>query len=187
MVFSALVRLDAFVLDATERMCRRWQVLTGRTNIWLAVQLTNLSIVLYFVWAAVEIWTSDGATRVGLGMFCALVLYALTKTVLRVPIESYESGMYLRVRNGHRNPRRVRDVFLRLPFLFLSVLLMYPSVLLYRELGIRPFSYWLILLTTAVLYLLACDPLPPRGSAVWEWAQQLFGGTRRSEARDPAA
>ena len=44
--------LDSLILDATERVCRRFQLLTGRTNVWLAMQLTNISIIVYFVWAA---------------------------------------------------------------------------------------------------------------------------------------
>ena len=43
--------IDSAILNLTERCCRRFQVLTGRTNVWLAVQLTNLSIIVYFVWA----------------------------------------------------------------------------------------------------------------------------------------
>ena len=45
--------LDTALLDLVERFARRFQVLTGRTNVWLAVQLTNASIVVYFVWSAV--------------------------------------------------------------------------------------------------------------------------------------
>ena len=38
--------VDSAVLDFTERMCRQFQAWTGRTNVWLAFQLTNLSIVV---------------------------------------------------------------------------------------------------------------------------------------------
>ena len=41
--------IDTAILNAIEWACRRFQVLTGRTNVWLAVQLTNLSIIEYFV------------------------------------------------------------------------------------------------------------------------------------------
>ena len=174
MVLSILRWIDAVILNGIERLCRVWQELTGKTNIWLAVQLTNISIVVYFLWAGVEIWESEWPVRLALGLFCGLVLYALTRTVLRMPIEAAEASAYKRVMNGYRNPRRVRDLPLRLPFLGLSVLLSYPSVLLYKHLGIRPFSYMLVLLTTVLLYILACDPLPPRGSKVWAWWQQLF-------------
>jgi hypothetical protein len=185
-VLSILRWIDAVVLNTVERLCRLWQELTGRTNIWLAVQLTNVSIVLYFLWAGVVIWTRDWPVRLTLGVFCGLVLYTLTRTVLRLPIEAVEASAYKRVMNGYRNPRRVRDLPLRLPFLGLSVLLSYPSVLLYRHLGIRPFSYTLVLLTTALLYILACDPLPPRGSKVWSWWQQLFAlPSRRVPALSP--
>ena len=45
--------IDELILDLTERLCQRFQVLTGRTNVWLAVQLTNLSIIIYFFSAAI--------------------------------------------------------------------------------------------------------------------------------------
>ena len=35
--------IDAAILALTEWCCRRFQLLTGRTNIWLALQLTNTS------------------------------------------------------------------------------------------------------------------------------------------------
>ena len=40
--------IDTAVLNLTERVTRRFQLWTGRTNVWLAFQLTNLSIVVYF-------------------------------------------------------------------------------------------------------------------------------------------
>jgi heme A synthase len=67
------------------------------------------------------------------------------------------------VANGVRNPRRVRDAMLRISFLTLAVLLGYPVVFVYLSLHVQVLllTYSLIMLTTAVLYLLACDPLPP--------------------------
>ena len=50
--------LDTLLLDLVERSCRGFQRLTGRTNVWLAVQLTNISIIVYFVWAGVSFWVS---------------------------------------------------------------------------------------------------------------------------------
>ena len=63
--------IDAAILNLTEWFCRRFQLLTGRTNVWLAVQLTNLSIVVYFVWLVVYFWSSGVAARIALGVFCS--------------------------------------------------------------------------------------------------------------------
>src|SRR2546430_9990815 len=98
--------VDAAVLNAVEAACHAFQWLTGRTNVWLAVQLTNVSIVVYFVWAALYFWQRDLVTRLLVGVFCAGVLWALTQTVLKDPIELYESHAYRRVASGLRNPRR---------------------------------------------------------------------------------
>jgi hypothetical protein len=185
--------LDSAILNGTEWLCRRFQLLTGRTNVWLALQLTNLSIIVYFVWAGVYFWNSDRPTRVLLALFCGGLLYVLTQTIFKEPIEAYESSAYRRVANGLRNPRRVRDVLLRIPFLTLSLVLLYPIILIYVNLRVPValLSYSLIVLTTVVLYLLACDPLPPCAGRVREWlkgsaqsplaaAETIPGGPKRT-------
>lgn len=176
--------IDSGLLDVTERLCRRFQVLTGRTNVWLAVQITNLSIIVYFVWAVVYFWSAATGMRVALGIFGTVLLYALAQTVFRVPIETYESSAYRRVGKGLRNPRRVRDAALRISFLTLSVVLLYPLLLVYFNplqvnfrVHVAVLSYCLIVLTTVVLYVLACDPLPPTAGKLTEWLR----GAARSE------
>jgi hypothetical protein len=169
--FSEVTYIDSFLLNLTERFCRRFQLLTGRTNVWLALQLTNLSIVVFFIWAGVFSWGTDVARRLFVGIFCGLLLYVLTQTIFRVPIEAYERDAYSRVAKGLRNPRRVRDVLLRISFLTLSILLCYPIFFVYINLRLHAvlLTYALILLTTVVLYLLACDPLPPCPGKLKEW------------------
>ncbi len=163
--------IDSMVLNLTERSCRRFQRLTGRTNVWLAVQLTNLSIIVYFVWAAVYSWSSGVPSRIFVGLFCGGLLYVLTQTIFKVPVEVYENDAYRRVAKGFRNPRRVRDALLRISFLTLSVVLCYPVLFVYVNLHLHVvlLSYLLVVLTTGVLYLLACDPLPPCAGKVKEW------------------
>ena len=113
--------IDLAILNLVERLCRKFQLLTGRTNVWLAVQLTNLSIIVYFVWASWYFWNSDVAARIGLGLFCTGVLYGLAQTIFKEPIEAYENNAYRRVAKGFRNPRRVQDALLRILFLTLSL------------------------------------------------------------------
>lgn len=180
--------VDLAILNVTERLCRSFQRLTGRTNVWLAFQLTNISIVVYFVWAGVYVWGTRGLFRVSVALFAAVVLWVLTQTLFRVPIETYESSAYGRVAKGFRNPRRVRDALLRIPFLTLSVVLVYPVVFVYRTLGlpIVLLVYSLVVLTTAVLYLLACDPLPPCQGLATEWLRGLRA-SRLNPLDNPAA
>jgi hypothetical protein len=163
--------IDSAILNLTEWFCRKFQLLTGRTNVWLAVQLTNLSIIVYFVWAGVYFWRSGVAPRIALGLFCGGLLYALTQTIFKEPIEAYENNAYRRVAKGFRNPRRVRDALLRISFLTLSLVLLYPILFVYINLRVHMavLSYSLIVLTTVVLYLLACDPLPPCAGKLWAW------------------
>jgi hypothetical protein len=168
--------VDSAVLDLTERICRRFQVWTGRTNVWLAFQLTNLSIVIYFIWAAGLYFVSGSlALRVFVAVFCGAVFFALTRTIFKVPIEASEAEAYRRVAKGLRNPRRMRDAQLRIAFLTLSVVLCYPLWLAYITLHLRfvLLTDALIILTTVVLYVLACDPLPPCASKVREWLRGM--------------
>jgi hypothetical protein len=164
--------VDSAVLNLTELMCRRFQAWTGRTNVWLAFQLTNLSIVVYFIWAASLYFVSgDLAVRVFVALFCGGVFFMLTRTVFRVTIETSEAAAYRRVAQGLRNPRRIRDAQLRIAFLTLSIVLSYPLWLAYVTLHLRfvLLTEALIILTTIVLYVLACDPLPPCTGKVREW------------------
>jgi hypothetical protein len=167
--------IDSAILTSFERFCRKMQLLTGWTNVRLAFHLTNLSIIVYFVWAGLYLWRSDSGLRVVLAVFFGLLLYVLSQTIFKVSVEAQESSAYRRVANGFRNPRRQRDVPLRVPFLTLSVLLIYPVriVHLYLHLHIAVLGYFLVVLTTVVLYLLACDPLPPCAGKVREWLRGL--------------
>jgi hypothetical protein len=170
-----MTAVDASILDAIEWLCRRFQLLTGRSNVWLAVQFTNLSIVLYFAWTVASFWGSPVVPRAVLALFCGGLLYVLTQTVLLEPVEAYEQSAYRRVAKGLRNPRRLRDAPLRISFLGMSVMLFYPMLLVYRTLGHRTVAvgYFLLVLTTLVLYVLACDPLPPCEGRMRSWIAAL--------------
>ena len=142
---------------------------------WLAVQLTNLSIIVYFVWAGLYALNIDVELRIVAAVFCVALLYVLTQTIFKTPIETYETAAYQRVARGLRNPRRIRDALLRTSFLTLCLVLAYPVLFVYVNLHLHLvlLSYLLILLTTIVLYLLACDPLPPCLGKVREWMRGL--------------
>lgn len=168
--------VDSAVLNLTERMCRRFQAWTGRTNVWLAFQLTNLSIVLYFIWVAgLYLLSVDLALRVFVALFCGGLFFVLTRTIFKMSIEASETEAYRRVAKGLGNPRRIRDAQLRIAFLTLSIVLSYPLWFAYITLHLRfvLFAEALIILTTVVLYVLACDPLPPCAGRVREWLRGL--------------
>lgn len=180
--------IDAGILNAIESLCHRFQRLTGRTNVWLAFQLTNLSVIVYFVWAGLYFWKTTLALRVVVGLFCCCVFYVLTQTVFKVPIEESENYAYRRVAKGYRNPRRVRDALLRISFLTLTIVLGYPLLAAYQRLHIRIafLSYLLIVLMTVLMYLLACDPLPPCPGSIREWLRS-FARSTATQVAEPAA
>lgn len=180
-----MTHVDAAVLNVIERWCQRFQRLTGRTNVWLAVQLTNLSIVMYFLWAAsVYFESADLTVRVFMTLFCTGVFLVLTRTLFKESVEAAESDAYRRVAKGLRNPRRLRDAQLRISFLTLSVLLGVVAVSVLSappplRMYINPhrpivlLTSTLIGLTTMLLYVIACDPLPPCVGKVTEWIRGM--------------
>ena len=188
--------IDAALLNALEWFCHKFQLLTGRTNVWLAAQLTNLSIVMYFVWAAMYFWNTDFTLRLSVGLFCGALLYVLPQTIFKVSIEEYENNAYRRVAKGFKNPRRVRDMLLRTSFLTLAIVMLYPVLFVYAHpalsafvklpLGVLLLSYLLIVLTTMLLYLLACDPLPPCAGRVREWLSRLVPSRQTASDTPPA-
>jgi hypothetical protein len=178
--------IDSQLLNLAESLCQRFQVLTGKTNVWLAVQLTNLSVVVYFVWILLHFWTGDIAERVIVGLFCTGLLYLLTQTVFKDPIETHENNAYRRVAKGLRNPRRIRDAMLRTSFLTLCFMLSYPVLFAYISLRLHIvlLTYSLVVLTTVVLYLLACDPLPPCPAKLLEWLRRPAASRLQQDAAD---
>lgn len=179
--------IDSSVLDLVERLCQRFQLWTGRTNVWLAFQLTNLSIVVYFGWVAVLYWLSGMfALRVFMATFCGAVFFMLTRTTFRQSVDTSETQAYRRVKKGLRNPRRVRDAQLRIAFLTVSLLLPGPVWMASLASGTRFMltTELLALLTTAVLYMLACDPLPPAEGRVFEWLRAA-ATARGADATSP--
>ena len=81
-----MIFIDSVILNVIERACRRFQRLTGRTNVWLALQLTNLSIIIYFVWAAIAFSDAQAWLRISVGIFCVVLLYVLVQTLFRESI-----------------------------------------------------------------------------------------------------
>ena len=179
--------LDTAVLNLVERLCRRFQIWTGKTNAWVAFQLTNLSVVVYFTWVVILYWLSASvAVRVFVAMFCGGIFVILTRTLFRSSLDVAEQAAYRRIAKGVRNPRRIRDAQLRIAFLSLSILLLVPLVLAYIRLRVRfaLLTELLLVVTTLLLYVLACDPLPPCPSRLREWAGQL--SPDRAPAIQPA-
>jgi hypothetical protein len=185
-----MLAVDSALVDVTEWLCRRFQVLTGRTNVWLAFQLTNLSVILYFIWAIIYFQRINAAVvRIAVAIFCSGVLYVLLQTVFRESIDLSEAEAYRRVAKGLRNPRRIRDAQLRISFLTLSVMLFYVILIVQRNYGVQMslflFGYPLVVLTTILLYVLACDPLTPAPAKLKVWLRGLVP-SRPQTAESPA-
>ena len=179
--------IDSALLDLTERICHKIQMLTGRTNVWIAFQLTNLNVIVYFVWAALYFPNLPPYWRIPTALFCGIVLFALSQSVFKVSVDASEGDAYRRVAKGLRNPRRFRDAPLRLAFLTLSIALIFPLLFVFVTLRtpVALLAYLLVSLTAAVLYLLACDPLPPCQGRLAELARAFTPRRVRPERPVP--
>ena len=170
-----MTAIDGALLNFIERVCRKVQLLTGRTNVWLAFQLTNLSIIVFFVWAVAYFERLSSTARVGGGVSCGVNAYLLSQTVYKESVDAAEQYAYRRLAKGLRNPRRLRDAPLRISFLTVSVVLLYPLALLpFVRMPLAVLTYALVLLTTALLYVVSCDPLPPCPGTVTEAIRAWF-------------
>jgi hypothetical protein len=144
---------------------------------------------MYFTWVAgLYLLSADVTLRVFVALFCGSVFFVLTRTIFKQPIEVSEAEAYRRVSKGLRNPRRLRDAQLRIAFLTLSILLSYPLWFAYITLRVRfiLLTEALIILTTVVLYVLACDPLPPCTGKVREWLARMAPAPSANTDTSPA-
>jgi hypothetical protein len=130
--------IDSVVLNLTERSCRGFQRLTGRTNVWLALQLTNLSIIVYFVWAGLYAFNIDIELRVVAAVFCVALCMSSRRRSSRRRSRPMRRPPTSVSPKGLRNPRRIRDALLRTSFLTLCLVLAYPVLFVYQNLRTLP-------------------------------------------------
>ena len=144
-----MMYVDSAVLTSPSGCAAEFQMLTGRTNVWLAFQLTNLSIVVSLHLGSDPLFCEQrpGPTRLRPRRSCGGVFFVLTRTIFRCRSSASEAAAYRRVAKGLRNPRRIRDAQLRIAFLTLSIARSYPLVRLHRP------ASALILLTAALIIL----------------------------------
>ena len=79
-----MLYIDSVILNMIERACRRFQRLTGRTNVWLAVQLTNLSIIIYFAVGGVAFWSAETWLRIFVAVLRRVAVRADSNAVQRI-------------------------------------------------------------------------------------------------------
>ena len=97
--------IDSALLDLTERICHKIQMLTGRTNVRIAFQLTNLSVIMYFVWVALYFPNLPPYWRIPAALFFSSVLFALSQSVFKVSIDASENKRVPPRREGSEEPK----------------------------------------------------------------------------------
>ena len=97
--------IDSALLDLTERICHKIQMLTGRTNVWIAFQLTNLSVIVYFIWVALYFPNLPPYWRIAAALFSGGVLFALSQSVFKVSIDASREQRVPPRREGSEEPK----------------------------------------------------------------------------------
>ena len=157
-----------------------WLVLRDRSLLDSAVQESMLAVPYAFAQLGADKQAADHYVD---------AIEAFSGEIVRLTrsIEAIENAAYRRVAKGLRNPRWLRDAPLRTSFLTLSILLFGPVAFVSINLRIPLIilTYSLIILTTVVLYLLACDPLPPCVGKVTEWWRGLAASRSAASETNP--
>lgn len=162
---NPFVALDRLLLDGVAQRIADWvQIRWGKTCFWLQKQTVTLAFALYVLWAIldsiqrpldVDTWSVIFA---GFKLASVVLLLAIGPSLYRM-IDAQEEQV---LNSRQANPRRVRDVFVRLNMVFVAAV----SDIVYLA-GPDPFRLdnyaFAGYMTTlaAVGYFAACTPRPP--------------------------
>jgi hypothetical protein len=170
-----LVTVDWFLIRAIEKTAQTFQKLTGKTHYWVVRQLAVILILIYS-WAAVSPLFAPKVPffeRVLATLFVGLMVwFFFIRWLLHVAnrMEEVERAAFLRVSQGIANPVKIMPIFIigRLLITSLVALDVYLTIIS-SALSSRDFASPILLL---IVYLAACDPLPPAPSKVRQWLQK---------------
>jgi hypothetical protein len=168
-----LVRLDQRIISTLEAMLHRFQKLTGKTNYWVYHQVLVLQILSVMIWA-VSFFTYTSYSIIF--RIFAVVLSLIIGRLVFIPrllkkaktVEDREAEAFERLASGIANPKKIDEdvVVSRIIAFWMSLFLVWLFHL---------WAPWvnqiLVLGGTLELYLLACDPLPPRAGKIQDWLQ----------------
>jgi hypothetical protein len=171
-----LNKIDAFFLDRYQKFAHRFQRLTGKTNFWIAAKLRlliatrfalEIILTVYHIdprWlhhfdiqpfrSGWELWFyfCSGAFILRHGLFCW---------------RTQEAEAFRRLERGLGNDLRVNPITRFLRFAFLLCIPLWVADLFF---GVMSISLPLFL---SIMYLEACDPLPPCRGKIREWIEAM--------------
>ncbi len=162
-----LMRIDFWLIGRFEKFAHWFQRHTGKTNYFLCA----VCIWLYIISMVVEVSLRMFLQKRGFDwlamIYVLLALFYVTHLLLGEEARAFE-----RIQTRVANPFKVSPVqrFVRMTSVFFLV---FRSV----ALGISLFSAALSfahLWATMVIYLLACDPLPPCRGKLWDTVGAFF-------------
>lgn len=152
-----LEKTDQFLLNKVEKFCHRFQELTGKTNLFLAL----IACFLYLAVFVAMMIVSKRQTAV----FLWICLFMGSLYILFYPLR--ERDAFYRISKGFSNPYKI-DFFPKLIRKFSLIFLF-----------VNLFSLqWLYFAGTSFLclffYLDSCDPLPPCRGKIRETIDAFF-------------
>ncbi|MBI1957310.1 MAG: hypothetical protein HYS44_02535 [Candidatus Niyogibacteria bacterium] len=156
---NALLAADNWLILQFERFSHWFQRLTGKTNFFLTAALSLVISVVYFFLA---FFTQLPIYFIGSAFFFIYSIFAQW---------SEKQGLD-RVSRGFANPKKT---LLPIKFIRIGIPVIYvPLIFSNLEFGVVNWmSNGILFLVWAILYLFACDPLPPGTSKLREWANSL--------------
>jgi len=151
-------KLDCFLVDWFERQSHRFQRLTGKDCFWLAELCVYVFVALWLGFAEFEILTSHpDLSLIMIGGLLVFIIAASFLGLLQYNKKSFKKNPQFK--NGARCQRSDRITRVFWLFIFSFNFVGYIA-----GLDTTTFDYILLaatVLIAAVLYLIACTPLPP--------------------------
>ena len=185
--FAAIMAMDAWLLRKMEWLAQKFQVLTGKTCMWLAINSLSLSIAVTVGRNTFRVFSGNPVLAY-LGMFMLGLVCVTVLILMKWPgLEQLEAMANSRLENGWANPLKIN------PFMMAarSSAVILTLMILFDGTGILPSrnspfpSIFSAVLAVSALYWMSCDPLPPCGRKVKEWLLGLMPGRVPEPVRVP--
>jgi hypothetical protein len=177
-------QFDDWVIASLEKVCHRFQKLTGKTNFWIKGQIGNAQLVLCGVCVVATfisfpqpapVFFRIYPDKMYIGLLVIIVLTALPFTTVGNWREE-EATAFERLEQGLSNPMKVTWFSINLGSIFDRGLcyIFIPSTILTVLLGMSTVFTFMYFSMFVRILLSALDPLPPCKGKIGDWLGSLF-------------
>ncbi len=180
-----LYRVDEWIIAVLERFGHKFQLLTGKTNFFLAKLALMILLLCTLTRMVIKVSESKGfGTEAGLDFLTIVMML----TVILWYYDSEERKAIVRLCDGMKNPMKIHPVYRTIRIMFFTLIgsLRLMTILLlgivwvrkghmHWDLIIHPW-YWEASEVSIFLwvYFEACDPLPPCSGKIQQLLMKFF-------------